>query len=200
MHCQYTHWQRLPRRPRLGLTEDVLKQRLFSAPMVAPMVAGVLTLAGCAPSQDLPTATTTPPPPATSAATDPTASPTGAPMSESNGTPITLTIGDQTVTGTLHDNPAANALARQLPLTLTFEDYNAVEKIAPLDSPPSMDGMPSGADPEIGDIGLWAPGGDLVLYYGDVGYWNGIARLGTFDAVAEVEALSGPFTASITTP
>jgi hypothetical protein len=121
-------------------------------------------------------------------------------MPSTNGTPITLTIGDQAVTGTLHDNPAANALARQLPLTLTFEDYNAVEKIAPLASPPSMDGMPRGADPDIGDIGLWAPGGDLVLYYGDVGYWDGIARLGTFNDVAAIAALSGPFTVSITTP
>ncbi|WP_307043070.1 cyclophilin-like fold protein [Agromyces ramosus] len=120
-------------------------------------------------------------------------------MPDSNGTPITLTIDDQVITATLHDNPAANALAQQLPLTLTFDDFNSVEKIATLASPPSMDGMPTGADPEIGDIGLWAPGGNLVLYYGDVGYWNGIARLGTFDDVAAIKALSGPFTVTITT-
>lgn len=120
-------------------------------------------------------------------------------MPSTKGTPITLTIGDRVITATLHDNPAANALVQQLPLTLTFDDFNAVEKIAPLPAPPSMDGMPSGADPEIGDIGLWAPGGDLVLYYGDVGYWNGIARLGTFDDVAAIAAISGPFTITIDT-
>lgn len=120
-------------------------------------------------------------------------------MPSTRGTPITLTVGDQVITAILHDNPAANALAQQLPLTLTFEDFNAVEKIAALESPPSMDGMPSGADPEIGDIGLWAPGGDLVLYYGDVGYWNGIARLGTFDDVAAIASLSGPVTITVDT-
>ncbi len=120
-------------------------------------------------------------------------------MPKTSGTPITLTIGDQIITATLHDNPAAHALAQQLPLTLTFNDFNAVEKTAALVSPPSMDGMPEGADPEIGDIGLWAPGGDLVLYYGDVGYWNGIARLGTFDDVAAIASLSGPVTITLNT-
>jgi hypothetical protein len=62
-----------------------------------------------------------------------------------------------------------------------------------------MDGMPKGAEPEIGDIGLWAPGGDLVLYYGDVSYWNGIARLGTFDDVAAIASLSGPVTITLDT-
>ena len=120
-------------------------------------------------------------------------------MRTSDGTPITLTIGDRVIGGTLHGNPAASALAQRLPLTLTFEDFNAVEKIATLPSPLPMTGMPAGADPEIGDIGFWAPGGDLVLYYGEVGYWNGIARLGTFDDVAAIQALTGTFTITIAT-
>lgn len=120
-------------------------------------------------------------------------------MPTRDGTPITLTIGDRVVTGTLHDNPAANALAQQLPLTLTFDDFNSLEKIAALATPLPMTGMPAGADPEIGDIGFWTPGGDLVLYYGEVGYWNGIARLGTFDEIAAIEGQTGPFTITIAT-
>lgn len=99
----------------------------------------------------------------------------------------------------LHDNPAANALLEQLPLTLTFVDTHAVEKTAKLSFPLSLEGMPEGDDPEVGDIGYWAPGGDLVLYYGDVGYWDGIARLGTFDDVEAIAGQSGPFTVSIAT-
>jgi hypothetical protein len=45
-----------------------------------------------------------------------------------------------------------------------------------------MDGVPAGDDPEINDIGYYAPSGDLVLYCGDVGYWNGIVRIGRLDA------------------
>jgi hypothetical protein len=50
----------------------------------------------------------------------------------------------------------------------------------------STDGVPAGADPDIGDIGYYAPSGDLVFYYGDVGYWNGIVRLGRFDTTMEL--------------
>jgi hypothetical protein len=43
-----------------------------------------------------------------------------------------------------------------------------------------MDGVPAGDDPEINDLGYYAPSGDLVFYYGDVGYFNGIVRIGRF--------------------
>jgi hypothetical protein len=57
-----------------------------------------------------------------------------------------------------------------------------VEKIALLPQELPMDGMPEGDDPAPGDIGYYAPSGDLVLYYGDVGYWTGIARIGVVDS------------------
>ena len=52
----------------------------------------------------------------------------------------------------------------------------------------STRGLGAGADPEVNDLGYYAPTGDLVLYYGDVGYWNGLVRLGNLpegmDAIA----------------
>ncbi|KQQ94189.1 hypothetical protein ASF62_08605 [Leifsonia sp. Leaf325] len=120
-------------------------------------------------------------------------------MPDTPGTAITMTIDGHAITARLHDNPAANALVEQLPLTLSFDDFNAVEKITRLPVPLSMDGMPEGDDPEIGDIGFWAPGGDLVLYYGEVGFWNGIARLGTFDDVEAISTRTEPFTMTIAT-
>jgi hypothetical protein len=50
---------------------------------------------------------------------------------------------------------------------------------------------PAGDDPDVGDIGYYAPSQDLVLYYGDVGYWDGIVGLGRFDgsALAVIERL-----------
>jgi hypothetical protein len=100
-------------------------------------------------------------------------------------TPIKITIGDTVITARLADNATARDLAVQLPLTLTFTDFNHVEKIATLPRLLSMDGVPAGADPDIGDIGYYAPSGDLVFYYGDVGYWNGIVRIGQFDTTME---------------
>lgn len=51
-------------------------------------------------------------------------------------------------------------------------------KVAELSQPLTMDGVPAGDDPDINDIGYYAPAQNLVFYYGDVGYWNGIVRIG----------------------
>lgn len=118
--------------------------------------------------------------------------PTPEPTPHGTGTAIQLTIGDTTVDGELWDNPVGRELATHLPLTLPFSDYNAVEKTVRLQPALTMDGMPAGDDPNPGEIGWYAPLSDLVLYYGDVGYWNGIARLGTFDASAITLLAEGP--------
>jgi NAD(P)-dependent dehydrogenase (short-subunit alcohol dehydrogenase family) len=106
----------------------------------------------------------------------------------SDGTPIRITFGDTELTAWLYENATARDLAAQLPLTLTFRDLNDVEKTAPLPRELSLDGAPEGDDPVVGDIGYWAPDGDLVFYYGDVGFWNGIVRIGEFDG--EMDAIA----------
>ena len=93
-------------------------------------------------------------------------------------TTIRITVGDQTISAELADNPTAQDLASQLPLSLEIRDFNGVEKIAALPRPLSTDGVPAGDDPDINDIGYYAPSNDLVFYYGDVGYFNGIVRIG----------------------
>ena len=118
----------------------------------------------------------------------PTATPSGIrppasqPTTEEPNVPTTvrITVADQTITTELADNPTAQDLTDQLPLTLTFRDFNRVEKIAELPRPLTMDGVPAGDDPDINDIGYYAPSRSLVFYYGDVGYWNGIVRIGRF--------------------
>jgi hypothetical protein len=102
-----------------------------------------------------------------------------------DGTPIRITVGTTVLTGRLHDNPTARDLLTQLPLTLAFRDLNGVEKIARLLRALTMKGVPAGDDPEIRDIGYYAPTRNLVLYYGDVGYWNGIVRIGRYDGNTE---------------
>ncbi|WP_290218472.1 cyclophilin-like fold protein [Corynebacterium atrinae] len=49
--------------------------------------------------------------------------------------------------------------------------------MATVDGGLTMEGMPSGDDPEVSDLGYYAPNGVVVLYTGEVGFWNGIARI-----------------------
>jgi hypothetical protein len=113
-------------------------------------------------------------------------------------TPIRIVIGDTVVTGELWGNAPAQALADRLPLTLEFSDLNDVEKTGRLDPPLPMTGMPDGDDPAPQDIGWYAPSNDVVLYYGDVGYWPGIARIGRIlDGIDTIAAQRGDFTATI---
>ena len=108
--------------------------------------------------------------------------------STSDGTPIRITFGDTELTARLDGNATARDLAAQLPLTLTFRDHNSVEKTAPLPRELSIEGAPEGHDPAAGEIGYWAPDGDLVFYYdSDAPFFNGIVRIGEFDG--EMEAI-----------
>lgn len=102
------------------------------------------------------------------------------------------------LTGHLFDNAAARDLAAQLPLTVTFGDLNGVEKSGPLPRKLLVNGLPTGDDPQVGDLGYWAPDGNLVVYYGDVGYWTGIERLGEIDGDVEAVARqSSDFSATV---
>jgi hypothetical protein len=102
---------------------------------------------------------------------------------------VVIRIGDQRLTGTLADSPATRDLVAQLPLTLTMSDHGSVEKVAALPDPLATDGAPDGADPAVGDIGYYAPWNNLVLYYGNQSYHDGIVRLGTL--AGDLTAVAG---------
>ena len=166
---------------------------------VVPVLALIAALGvGCDDSTSTPapaaarettTVPTTPPPPSRSAE-DP---------EETNRMQIQITIGDQQFGASLEDSAAARDLAAQLPVTLDMVDHGGVEKTGPLPSPLSVDGQPEGADPEVGAVGYYAPGNDLVLYYGDQSYFPGIVVLGRLDgdAASRIADLEGPVTATV---
>jgi hypothetical protein len=150
--------------------------------LIPPALITLLAVGACA-GTDAP-ATPDPSRTADQPANTPTTSeprrPTGQPATEEPDTvtAIRITVADQTITAQLANNPTAQDLAGQLPLTLTISDFNQVEKVAELPRPLTTDGVPAGADPDINDIGYYAPSRSLVFYYGDVGYFNGIVRIG----------------------
>jgi hypothetical protein len=112
---------------------------------------------------------------------------------------IRIAIDEQRFQATLSDSAAARDLIAQLPVTIDMVDHGAVEKTGPLPSPLSLDGQPEGADPDVGDVGYYAPSSDLVLYYGDQSYYPGIVILGRLDADAaqRISALDGPITTTV---
>jgi hypothetical protein len=112
---------------------------------------------------------------------------------------IEITIGDQHFQATLDDSAASGDLVAQLPVTVEMDDHGSVEKTGSLPSPLSLDGQPAGADPNVGDVGYYAPGNDLVLYYGDMSYYNGIVVLGRLDgdAAERIAHMEGSITAAV---
>ena len=112
---------------------------------------------------------------------------------------IEIAIGGDRFTATLEDSAAAGDLLDQLPVTVEMVDHGGVETTGPLPKALSLDGQPGGADPDVGDVGYYAPGNDLVLYYGDQSYFPGIVVLGHLegDAAGRIAALEGSVTATV---
>jgi hypothetical protein len=112
---------------------------------------------------------------------------------------IQITIGDQGFAATIFDSAAGRDLIAQLPLTIDMTDHGAVEKTGPLPAPLSRDGQPDGADPDVGDVGYYALGNDLVFYYGDQSYYPDIVILGRLDgdAASRIADINGAVTATV---
>ena len=128
--------------------------------------------------------------------------PSAATPQEDDVQTIHIQVGDQLFSATVEDTPAGRDLLAQLPQTIEMSDHGGVEKTGPLASPLSLDGQPDGADPDVGDLGYYAPGNDLVLYYGDQSYYDGIVVLGRLDdqAASRIAQMDGGITVTVTTP
>lgn len=94
---------------------------------------------------------------------------------------IELRVDGARVEAELYENPVAHELASMLPLDLVFNDFNNVEKVAPLGRTLTLRGVPDADAPQPGEIGHYAPTQGLVLYYGSPGRWPGLVRMGRFD-------------------
>jgi hypothetical protein len=94
-----------------------------------------------------------------------------------------MTVDGHDYTITLYDNPTADSLLDQLPLTVTSDDYPGYdEKVLRLEKGLSMEDAPKGDDPLHPEVGWYQPGGWIALYYGHIGYFDGKVPLGRIDA------------------
>lgn len=112
---------------------------------------------------------------------------------------IDITVKGQRFHADLEESAPGRDLLAQLPQTAEMTDRGGVEKTGSLRESLSLDGQPSGADPDGGDLGYYAPGNDLVLYHGDQSYFPGIVILGKLegDAAQRIAELPGGVTVTV---
>jgi len=85
-----------------------------------------------------------------------------------------------------------------LPLALSFKDFNGTEKIAYPPRKLSTEKAPDGIDPSEGDLTLYAPWGNLAIFYHDFRYSPGLVSIGHISAGLEKLAkMNGDFTVRI---
>ncbi len=108
---------------------------------------------------------------------------------------IKISAGNTVLTATMLDNATSRDFMSMMPLTLTLEDYARTEKVSDLPRKLTTQGAPSGSDPSVGDITLYAPWGNLAIFYKDFGYASGLVILGTIDSgIEKISKLEGDAT------
>lgn len=110
---------------------------------------------------------------------------------------IRIDVAGGPVTATLDNNESSQDFVKQLPMTLTLEDYASTEKISDLPKPLSTQGEPAGFTPSSGDITFYAPWGNLAIFHKGFKYSSGLIKLGRIDSGLEVLARPGPIKVTI---
>lgn len=118
-------------------------------------------------------------------------------------TKIKLTFDGGEATAELADNPTSRSLIAQLPLTISFKDFNETEKIAYTPEKLSQEDAPDGMEPKAGDVAVFGPWGNVSIFYKPFRYSERLIPMGHItsglDALAKkqgdfdvtIEAVSG---------
>jgi hypothetical protein len=94
---------------------------------------------------------------------------------------LKIAIGQTVLTATMYDNPTSADFISLLPLTLTLQDYAATEKVSDLPKKLTTKDAPAGYKPSVGDITIYAPWGNLAIFYKDFSYSSGLIVVGKID-------------------
>lgn len=95
---------------------------------------------------------------------------------------VKIHIDGRTFSATLNDSQASRDFVAMMPLTLQLNDYAGAEKISDLPGRLSTSDSPRGSDAIKGDICLYAPWGNLALFYKTQSYAVGLVKIGQLDA------------------
>ena len=104
---------------------------------------------------------------------------------------ISVTDGMHTIIYQLNDSPSAKSLYSMLPMDIEVENYGSNEKIFyPEEKIDTADGIEGGGG--AGDLALFSPWGNVVMYYDTFNSYPGLYLLGTAEKGADqVKDLSG---------
>ncbi|WP_249485939.1 cyclophilin-like fold protein [Pseudomonas sp. HS6] len=109
-------------------------------------------------------------------------------------TKVKLKFAGQEAVLELNDSQASRDLVSMLPLTMKFSDYNNVEKIAYPPRKLSTEAASFGLKPSVGDFALYAPWGNLVVYYRSFQSSGDLVHLGRFiSGIEQLAAMDGEF-------
>jgi hypothetical protein len=106
---------------------------------------------------------------------------------------IRLTVDGQTAIASLYDNATARDFASMLPLILTMEDYDSIERVSNLSRKLSTQGAPAGMTPEAGELTHYAPWGNLAIFIEPRSYSRSLLPLGKVDEGLSILARPGPY-------
>ena len=100
---------------------------------------------------------------------------------EDNSMKIKITVGNREVTATMKDNVTARDFLSRLPIEVTMNDYAGAEKIFYPEPAFNTEGAPKGHTPSRGDIDLYAPWGNVALFYKSGSHSSELIHLGRID-------------------
>ena len=116
-------------------------------------------------------------------------------MTESLPKRINVTDGSHSVTFELNGTSAARALYDMLPVTKEVQNYSTNEKIFYPETAINYGSDCIEDDCPAGTLALFSPWGNVVMYYGDAGKYNGLYVLGeAVEGADQISELSGNIT------
>ena len=116
-------------------------------------------------------------------------------MTESLPKRINVTDGSHSVTFELNGTSAAQALYDMLPVTKEVQNYSTNEKIFYPETAINYGSDCIEDDCPAGTLALFSPWGNVVMYYGDAGKYNGLYVLGeAVEGADQISELSGNIT------
>jgi len=104
---------------------------------------------------------------------------------------LKITRGDKVITAILYENPTTRDFIAQLPLTVDMEDFAGKEKIFYPPKKLSATERKAVSDPKIGDINVYAPWGNIAIFYGSYSGSRDLIRIGRITEGMDVINVTG---------
>ena len=101
-------------------------------------------------------------------------------------TKVRLSWDNNEVIVVLEDNATTQDFLSKLPMNIMLEDYNNTEKISYLEEALVKDETAAGCDPIPGTVALYAPWGNLSIFYKDWSYSNDLIPMGQIETGLDV--------------